>query len=142
MEQFVHGDAHDALTRLLELLPERLDTDAEFRHSIAIARARAEGGLRDRLGVYRVIADALQERISEGGHPFVRDVTISNSTFGNRYVQIDKPHHGIHALGGGIGQGIAMGIGAALAPDKAKTVVLVGDGGAQLGLAELATAVE
>lgn len=142
VDRFIHGDAHDTLARLLELLPDQLDTDAEFRHSIAIARAQAEGNLRDRLGVYRVIADALQERISEGGHPFVRDVTISNSTFGNRYVQIDKPHHGVHALGGGIGQGIAMGIGAALVPGEAKAVVLVGDGGAQLGLAELATAVE
>lgn len=139
---FVHGEAADTLTRLLEVLPEQLNVDPEFRHSIAIARARSEGSLRDRLGVYRVIADALQERICNGSHPFVRDVTISNSTFGNRYVQIDQPHHGVHALGGGIGQGIAMGIGAALAPDEAKTVVLVGDGGAQLGLAELATAVE
>lgn len=142
VEMFVHGDARDSLERLLRLLPERLETDPEFRHGIAIARARSEGAMRDRLGVYRVIADAMQERVSAGGHPFVRDVTISNSTFGNRYVQIDRPRHGVHALGGGIGQGIAMGIGAALAPDTARTLVLVGDGGAQLGLAELATAVE
>lgn len=142
VEQFIHGDARGTLARLLDHLPEQLETDAEFRHAIAIARAQAEGSLRDRLGVYRVIADALQERVSQGSHPFVRDVTISNSTFGNRYVQIDKPHHGVHALGGGIGQGIAMGIGAALAPGEAKAIVLVGDGGAQLGLAELVTAVE
>ncbi len=142
VESFVHGDAEDTLTRLMDHLPEQLDVDAEFRHSVAIARAQSEGVLRDRLGVYRVIADALQERVCEGSHPFVRDVTISNSTFGNRYVQIDQPHHGVHALGGGIGQGIAMGIGAALAPGEAKTIALVGDGGVQLGLAELATAVE
>ncbi|MEX0346575.1 MAG: thiamine pyrophosphate-binding protein [Rhizobiaceae bacterium] len=139
---FIHGDAKDTLRRLLERLPERLQTDAEFRHSIAIARANSEGRLRDQLGVYRVIADALQERVSAGGHPFVRDVTISNSTFGNRYVQIDQPHHGVHALGGGIGQGIAMGIGAGLVDGEAKSIVLVGDGGAQLGQAELITAVE
>jgi acetolactate synthase I/II/III large subunit len=72
----------------------------------------------------------------------VRDVTISNSTFGNRYVKIAAPHLGVHALGGGIGQGIAMGIGAALANSAAKTVTLVGDGGSQLMIGELATAVE
>jgi acetolactate synthase-1/2/3 large subunit len=72
----------------------------------------------------------------------VRDVTISNSTFGNRYVRIAAPHLGVHALGGGIGQGIAMGIGAALAGVSAKTVTLLGDGGAQLMIGELATAVE
>ncbi|MCB1418042.1 MAG: thiamine pyrophosphate-binding protein [Notoacmeibacter sp.] len=142
VDLFIHGDAADVLERLLDRLPERLDTDSEFLHSIAIARAKAEGKLRDQLGVYRVIADALQERIAPGNHPFVRDVTISNSTFGNRYVQFADPHHGVHALGGGIGQGIAMGIGAGLVKDAAKAVVLVGDGGAQLGIAELITAVE
>jgi acetolactate synthase-1/2/3 large subunit len=141
VKQFIHGDAADTLERLLKLLPAQLETDQEFRHEIAIARARSEGLLRDQLGVYRVIADALQERVSAGSHPFVRDVTISNSTFGNRYVQIDRPNHGVHALGGGIGQGIAMGIGSGLVPDSKKSIVLVGDGGAQLGLAELITAV-
>jgi acetolactate synthase-1/2/3 large subunit len=48
----------------------------------------------------------------------------------------------VHALGGGIGQGIAMSIGAALAGTPAKTIALLGDGGAQLMLGELATAVE
>ena len=140
--EFVHGDATDVLSRLLIELPESLETDQEFRHEIAIARAKSEGALRDQLGVYRVIADALQERVSAGGHPFVRDVTISNSTFGNRYVQLEQPCHGVHALGGGIGQGIAMGTGSGLVPGAAKSIVLIGDGGAQLGLSELITAVE
>lgn len=142
VDLFIHGDAADTLARLAERLPGQLATDAEFLHSIAVARARSEGQLRDQLGVYRVIADALQERIADGGHPWVRDVTISNSTFGNRYVQIDRPALGVHALGGGIGQGLAMGVGAGLVPGAAKAVVLVGDGGAQLGIAELISAVE
>ena len=142
VEMFLHADATDTLARLAARLPENLGTDPEFLHSIAIARAQSEGVLRHQLGVYRVIADALQERVAEGAHPWVRDVTISNSTFGNRYVQIDAPHLGVHALGGGIGQGIAMGIGAGLLPGVAKSVVLLGDGGAQLGLAELITAVQ
>ncbi|MBX2884074.1 MAG: thiamine pyrophosphate-binding protein [Granulosicoccus sp.] len=142
VQQFIHADASQALSQLLDMLPYQLDTDGEFLHSIAIARAQSEGELRDRLGIYRIIADELQERVYAGEHPFVRDVTISNSTFGNRYVQIKKPEHGVHALGGGIGQGIAMGIGAALVEDQSKAIVLVGDGGAQLGAAELVTAVE
>lgn len=142
VQQFIHGESSQALSQLLTLLPEKLNTDSEFLHSIAIARAQSEGELRDRLGVYRIFADELQSRIYTGAHPFVRDVTISNSTFGNRYVQIKQPEHGVHALGGGIGQGIAMGIGASLVRDQSKIVVLVGDGGAQLGGAELITAVE
>lgn len=139
---FVHGDAADTLQRLLACLPQSLDVDEVFRHEFSIARVKGEGRLRDVLGPYRVIADVLQQRIAAGRHPFVRDVTIANSTFGNRYVQIAEPHHGVHALGGGIGQGLAMGIGAGLVTGEAKVVGLVGDGGAQLGLAELITAVQ
>lgn len=142
VETFIHGDAADTLQRLLTCLPPALDVDQNFRHEFAIARVRGEGRLRDVLGPYRVIADVLQQRVAAGRHPFVRDVTIANSTFGNRYVQIAEPHLGVHALGGGIGQGLAMGIGAGLVANEAKVIGLVGDGGAQLGQAELITAVE
>jgi acetolactate synthase-1/2/3 large subunit len=69
-------------------------------------------------------------------------VTLSNSTFGNRYVHLAAPHLGVHALGGGIGQGVAMAIGAAAAGCPAKTVALIGDGGLMVNLGELATAVD
>ena len=142
VELFVSGDARLALEGLLERLPAALDSDAALPSDIASARARAEAGLRAGLGHYALLADVLSQRVFEGRHPWVRDVTISNSTFGNRYVRIAAPHLGVHALGGGIGQGIAMSIGAALAGTPAKTVALLGDGGAQLMLGELATAVE
>jgi acetolactate synthase-1/2/3 large subunit len=142
VEMFVSGDARLALEGLLARLPETLDTDAAFLADIAPARARAEAGLRAVLGPYATLAETLSERVHSGGHPWVRDVTISNSTFGNRYIRLQAPHLGVHALGGGIGQGIAMGIGAALAGVAAKTITLLGDGGAQLMIGELATAVE
>ena len=72
----------------------------------------------------------------------MRDVTLSNSTFGNRYVHLAAPHLGVHALGGGIGQGVAMAIGAALAGESAKVIALLGDGGTMVNLGELATAVD
>ncbi|MGR3562449.1 MAG: thiamine pyrophosphate-binding protein [Heliomarina sp.] len=142
VELFVHGDAADTLKRLLDCLPETLDTDPNLPHEISTARALAEGALRQRLGPYHVVADVLLEKVFNGRHPWVRDVTISNSTFGNRYVQIADPKLGVHALGGGIGQGISMGIGAALASEGPKAITLLGDGGAQLGIAELITAVQ
>lgn len=142
VELFIHGDATDTLSRLVAALPEKLATDPDLAFDIARARAEAEGRMRDVLGPYRMIADTLNERVAAGGHPWVRDVTISNSTFGNRYVRFADARHGVHALGGGIGQGLAMGIGAALASPQAKAVTLVGDGGAMLGLAELITAVD
>lgn len=138
---FVEGDARLALEGLLARLPAALDTDPAFLAAIAPARAGAEAALRRVLGPYAAVADALDARVRAQALPWVRDVTISNSTFGNRYVRIAAPHLGVHALGGGIGQGIAMGIGAGLA-GQGKAVTLLGDGGAQLMLGELATAVE
>nr|WP_321512010.1 thiamine pyrophosphate-binding protein [uncultured Celeribacter sp.] len=142
VDQFIHGDAADVLGRLLKMLPETLEADPSLGFDIAQARAQGEGRIRDILGPYARLADILNEKISAGAHPWVRDVTISNSTFGNRFVRIAEPCHGVHALGGGIGQGVAMGVGAALAGAKAKTVTLLGDGGTQLGIAEMITAVD
>lgn len=139
---FAHGDAADTLSRLLKMLPDRLQVDPSLAGDISCLRARAEGNLAETLGPYKIVADALRETIVAGRYPWVRDVTISNSTFGNRYVRLAAPHLGVHALGGGIGQGVAMGIGAALASEGPKAIVLLGDGGTMLGLAEMITAVD
>ncbi|MCY6379756.1 thiamine pyrophosphate-binding protein [Hoeflea prorocentri] len=142
VDGFICGDAALTLRALLDRLPESLETDPQFHYDIAVARAKSEGALRTRLGPYQVVADHLLSTVSSGPHPWVRDVTISNSTFGNRYVQVAAPNLGVHALGGGIGQGIAMAVGAAVAAPGVRTYTLLGDGGAQLGLAELITAVD
>lgn len=142
VDVFAHGDAADTLRRLLDVLPEQLETDAGLRFDIARLRAQAEGRLRDQLGPYSVVAEAINTAVGAGGNAWVRDVTISNSTFGNRYVRLSDPRQGVHALGGGIGQGVAMGIGAALASDGPKAITLLGDGGTMLGLAEMITAVD
>ena len=69
---------------------------------IALARTQAEAALSRQLGPYATIAGTLSNRVHAGRHPWVRDVTVSNSTFGNRYVRIAAPHLGVHALGGGL----------------------------------------
>ncbi|MGN6462267.1 MAG: thiamine pyrophosphate-dependent enzyme, partial [Pseudolabrys sp.] len=122
--------------------PQALDTDADFLKAIQPAREASEAALRKNLGPYTSLAATVSRRVQAGAHPWVRDVTISNSTFGNRDVRLAAPHLGVHALGGGIGQGIAMGIGAAMTADTAKAVTLLGDGGSQLMIGEFATAVE
>ncbi|PWT91073.1 MAG: thiamine pyrophosphate-binding protein [Proteobacteria bacterium] len=142
VDLFINADARAALQGLCERLPAALETDTQFLASVGEARRQSAEKLATALGPYRAIADALDARVAEGRHPFVRDVTLSNSIFGNRYVRLAAPHLGVHALGGGIGQGIAMAIGAALAGAPARTVALLGDGGAMLQLGELATAVD
>lgn len=141
VDLFVHGDAKLTLAALLKMLPEQLSVDAAFAEQVGQARAAGEAALQATLGPYRAVADAMRERVLQDARPFVRDVTISNSTFGNRYVLLAEPRLGVHALGGGIGQGVAMAIGASMASDK-RVVAMIGDGGAQLNLGEFATAVD
>ncbi len=101
--------------------------------------------LTDGLGPYAELVKALQ---SAAGRNFnwVRDVTVSNSTWGNRELRIFEPSAGVHATGGGIGQGMPMAIGAAIGAAETasgrKTFCLAGDGGFILNLGELATAVQ
>jgi acetolactate synthase I/II/III large subunit len=142
VDLFIPADAALALGGLGRRLPAMLNVEPKFLDEVAAARAQSERKLAATLGPYRVVADALQRRVGSGRHPFVRDVTLSNSTFGNRYVHLAAPHLGVHALGGGIGQGVAMAVGAAAAGCPAKTVALIGDGGLMVNLGELATAVD
>ena len=140
-DAFVCADSALALSGLAERLTGRLHTDAQFHADLAAARAAGERMLRDSLGPYQRLVDALQ---AAAGREFswVRDVTISNSTWGNRLLKIFHPRAGVHALGGGIGQGLPMAVGAALAAPDRKTLALVGDGGLQLCLGELASAAQ
>ncbi|XUW91640.1 thiamine pyrophosphate-binding protein [Burkholderia sp. M6-3] len=140
-EMFVHGDASAVLEELATLLEGRLKVDPAFAQDLASARESAVADVGKGLGPYKRLVDALQEAVGRD-YNWVRDVTISNSTWGNRMLKIFSPRAGVHALGGGIGQGMQMGIGAALANSAAKTVCLVGDGGLMVNVGELATAVQ
>ncbi|TCG01724.1 hypothetical protein BZM26_05750 [Paraburkholderia strydomiana] len=140
-EMFVHGDASAVLEELATLLEDRVKVDPAFAQDLASARESAVADVGKGLGPYKRLVDALQEAVGRD-YNWVRDVTISNSTWGNRMLKIFSPRAGVHALGGGIGQGMQMGIGAALANSASKTVCLVGDGGLMVNVGELATAVQ
>jgi acetolactate synthase-1/2/3 large subunit len=140
-ELFVHGDAVSVLEELATLLEGRLKVDPTFATDLAAAREIAVADVGKGLGPYKRLVDALQRSVGTD-YNWVRDVTISNSTWGNRLLKIFSPRAGVHALGGGIGQGMQMAIGAALAENAAKTVCLVGDGGLMVNVGELATAVQ
>ncbi|MBU6491993.1 MAG: thiamine pyrophosphate-binding protein [Burkholderiales bacterium] len=140
-ELFVHGDASAVLNALADKLAGRIAIDPAFLPDLAATRERAVQQVAEGLGPYRHLVEALQRAVGRD-YNWVRDVTISNSTWGNRLLKIFSPRAGVHALGGGIGQGLQMGIGAALAGAAQKTVCLVGDGGLMVNVGELATAVQ
>ncbi len=138
---FLRGDSAAALAALADRLTGRMTPDPAFARDLAAAREAAEKLVRDGLGPYSTLVAELQ-RIVQRDFVWVRDVTVSNSTWGNRALRISGPRDGVHALGGGIGQGVQMAIGAALAAGERKTLCLVGDGGLQVNIGELATLVQ
>jgi len=138
---FLCGDCCDVLNRLAERIPDQISTDPRFPDEISAARDNMVARLRESVKPYTEMIDTLQHLMPEDA-VWLRDVTISNSMWGNRYLRISDPRNGVHAVGGGIGQGIPMATGAARAAGHRTVVALVGDGGVSLSLGELATLVE
>ncbi|MGB0576923.1 MAG: thiamine pyrophosphate-binding protein [Alphaproteobacteria bacterium] len=140
-DHFILGDSDKALNALADRLDGKMNIDPDFISDLQAARAKAEQFLQDGLAPYGELLTAIQ---FNGGDDFlwVRDVTISNSTWGNRAILINGPRDGVHAAGGGIGQSIQMAIGAAIAEPDKKVFCLAGDGGLQVNIGELATATQ
>ncbi|MEL7939369.1 thiamine pyrophosphate-binding protein [Pseudomonas delhiensis] len=144
-ELFICGDSALALAGLADRLEGRLQVEPGFRDELRGIRERSRAQLMDELGPYASMVEQLQGMTGRD-FTWVRDVTLSNSIWGNRLIHLFHPQAGIHALGGGIGQGLAMGIGAAIAAaqnaPQRKVFALCGDGGFILNLGEIATLVQ
>ncbi|QCI13972.1 thiamine pyrophosphate-binding protein [Pseudomonas putida] len=142
---FVCGDAALTLDALADRLEGRLQTDPQFLVELKDVRNKARAALIADLGPYAAMVEQLQGQTGRN-FTWVRDVTLSNSIWGNRLLDLYHPQAGVHALGGGIGQGLAMGIGAGIAAaeydPQRKVFALAGDGGFILNLGELATLVQ
>jgi acetolactate synthase-1/2/3 large subunit len=138
---FIHGDSDLALSGLADRLDGKFDVDSALRDDLIAARRAGEAATRKNLAPYDALFDALVASVGDD-FLWVRDITLSNSMWGNRMMILRGPRDGVHATGGGIGQGLTMAIGAALAAPDRQTLCLTGDGGLQLCLGELATLAE
>lgn len=141
MDAFVLGDCADVLQQLADALEGRRVPDAEYDQAIAHAVTVAEKALREQLGPYAKLSDAVRAALPEDGI-FVRDITMSGSTWGSRLLSVEQPRHNIHSLAGAIGLGLPHAIGCAVANPRRKVLALIGDGGLMLNLGEFATAVQ
>ena len=139
-ELFIAGDARATLDALASRLAS-IKVDPSFASDLAAARKAAEAKARAALGPYEALVDELA-RLAGRDFVWVRDITISNSTWGNRLLKLFGPRDGVHAVGGGIGQGLPMAIGASGAAHGRKVICLAGDGGLALNLGELGTLVQ
>lgn len=138
VKRFICAAAKEAFSAMIEGLNGVSKVDTDYDAAIKAAKASAVKALRDQLEDYALICDAVRDALPEDGI-FVRDITMSGSTWGSRLLPIYAPNRNIHSLAGAIGLGLAHGIGASIAnPDK-KVISLVGDGGLMLGIGEIAT---
>lgn len=141
VDHFHVGEAGAALAALADRLEGRMSVDAGWAKRIAETRATAHEAYRPTLGPYADFAKIIAETMPDDAY-WVRDITISNSTWGNRYLPLLSPEQNIYPVGAAIGPGYQMGIGAALAEGNRKTIAMTGDGGFMLNLTELWTAAQ
>lgn len=137
-DTFLCGECGDVLSRLADRLQGSFTPDSGFDEDVARAVQDAEKALRKQVGEYARLSDAIRDALPEDG-VFVRDITVSGSTWGSRLLPIERPLTNIHSLAGAIGQGLATGIGCAVGAEGRKVVTIVGDGGLMLMVGELAT---
>jgi acetolactate synthase I/II/III large subunit len=138
---FVCGDARATLEALLPRIEGRLKVEPAFQKEFAALKETARSDFLATLGVYGSFAEQLRAVMPRDAI-WVRDVTQSNTTWGNRIFPVYSPHQSVFPVGAGIGQGLSLGLGAAAAANGRKTVVMTGDGGFFLNVGELWTAVQ
>lgn len=132
------GVQGDAATVLAGLSTVEANTEPGWRDRVVETRKAVRDKLNEAIGPYAEICAALRDGLPAES-VIARDVTIPSSQWGNRLLDIHDPRTNVFPVGGGIGQGLATGIGAALATPDAPTVVMVGDGGLAVHLGELCT---
>jgi acetolactate synthase-1/2/3 large subunit len=141
-EGFVLGDAALTLRALLRRLQDAGYRAATgYAEEFAAMKQSARAAFAKTLGPYEPFPDQLGA-VLPPDTIFARDVTVANSTWGHRLFRLHDPRCNIFPIGGGIGQGLPLALGAAASTTNRKTVLLSGDGGFVLNLGELWTAVQ
>lgn len=138
---FICGGAKQVLGALLERVAGKMAVDPGFQDEVKDLKKRAREDFKSSLGPYASFAEQLRA-VMPADAIWARDITINNSTWGNKLFPLNDPSTNIYPIGGGIGEGMCLGIGAALAPGERKTVMLIGDGGFALNLGEFWTAIQ
>jgi acetolactate synthase-1/2/3 large subunit len=138
---FVCSDAALALEGLVQRLDGKLKIDPSYRDDFTAMKRKAQTNFRESLGPYASFPEQLRKILPRDAI-WVRDVTLNNTSWGNRLFPVYGPRDSVYPVGAGIGVGLHLGIGAALAARPRKSVIMTGDGGFFLNMTELWTAVQ
>jgi acetolactate synthase-1/2/3 large subunit len=134
----IGGSGHVIRALLDRLADQSAATDPDWGGRIATTRLAVRADLRAAIGPQVQICDGIRNVLPRSA-VIARDVTIPVSAWGNRLLEIYDWRSNISPRGGGIGQGLAMGIGAAISRPDEPVAVLAGDGGLSMHLGELVT---
>jgi acetolactate synthase-1/2/3 large subunit len=138
---FVAGDAALTMDALADRLAGRMQVDPGYAADFQAMRGKAFAEFAEACGPYAEFPAILRKALPRDAL-WVRDITISNSSWGNRIFPVYGPRDAVHPVSAAIGPGLPMGIGAAMAAKGRKTIAMVGDGGFALNQTELWTAVQ
>ena len=134
----VVGDVPTVLDDLLATVSFDGLVDPEWTARAKTTRDLVRDRQRVGLGDHAVLCDAVRSALPADS-VIARDVTIASSSWGNRLLEMASPHVNVFPRGGGIGQGLGMAIGAALADETRPTLAIAGDGGLAVHLGEILT---
>ena len=141
-DYFVCADAELALAALADRLDARGWEPARgYRDEVAALKERARREFREALQAYGSFAEQLRAVMPEDAL-WVRDITLNNTTWGNRLFPLHGPRDSVYSVGAAIGMGLSHAIGAAVAAPGRKVVAMCGDGGFFLNIAEIWTAAQ
>jgi acetolactate synthase-1/2/3 large subunit len=132
------ADVREATEALLAALPEHIDREGAARAERAMGgRAELSGAMLGDVAMLEVMRDTLPEAI------FVGDSTQLVYAGNTAFAAARPASYFNSATGfGTLGYGLPAAVGAALGAEGRPVIALVGDGGLQFCLAELASAVE
>jgi acetolactate synthase-1/2/3 large subunit len=134
------GDAKMILTALLAAI-EGGAVSADWGARIRQVRQAARDAVRARLGPYERIMDDLRAGVTRDAI-IVKDATIPAYAWGNRILEVYEPRTSIHSTSAAIGPGLPLALGAACGLANRQVVLIAGDGGFVLNIAELGTAAQ
>ena len=137
------ASAQNALDAIADRLSSSggLSVDDALVADVAKAKAAAYENYPKAFGPYASFPVQMRNAMPRDA-VWVRDITLNNSTWGNRTFPLYNPRDNVYPIGAAIGPGMQLGIGAALGAKGRKVVCMCGDGGFFLNLTELWTAVQ
>lgn len=133
-------DAREGIAYLADHL-EGVNTDVGFLVRAQEARDAVRVSIRDQMGPdFERVMDTMRRLLPDRA-VIARDATIPAYIWGNRLIPIVRPRTSVNPTSAAIGPGLPLAIGAAIGSGQ-PAVVIQGDGGFMLSIAELATAAQ